>query len=322
MINKIVKHYHFLINYIDSKRKYVDFLVKYVKINEQGEVFMDKQAIKNFKTEGKAYLRKFKQGTRKMFKNLKSKDSRKKELANSLTFARLLTPFIAIILSTIAVLTNVLPLFTAAGIITILGGSTDFFDGIVARKTNSTSEYGKQLDQVTDKVFAIMLGIDLTIINPLFIIPILGEGIIALINLKYKLNYSNLTHKSTLIGKAKEFPLFLALGLGYFCPVNSICLNIVKILLPLTLVLQSGAAISYVIENEKEIQKLKRNNELKKIEKEDIKNSNKVNEYEKEKAETKSKTSERLEQYKDLKKLLLDVKHDEKSINKTYQKRK
>ena len=76
------------------------------------------------------------------------------------------------------------------------------------------------------------------------------------------------------------------------------------------------------IENEKEIQKLKRNNELKEIEKEDIENSNKVNEYEKEKSETKSKTSERLEQYRDLKKLLLDVKHDEKNINKTYQKRK
>ena len=279
---------------------------------------MSKQIQNKLKNEYKNYLNNFKIGTIQMFKELGNKKTRKKQLANSLSFARLLTPFIAIILSTIALVTNILPLFTAAGIVTILGGSTDFFDGMIARKTNSTSEYGKQLDQITDKVFAIMLGIDLTIINPLFIMPILGEGIIALINLKYKLNFNNLTHKSTLIGRAKEFPLFLALGLGYFCPVNSICFNIVKVLLPITLALQSATAVSYVVKNEKEIKSKKISNNTNKINLEEDLNKGEKSANKKEK----SITSKRLEQYKELKKLLEETKVEEKEISKTYKKRK
>lgn len=279
---------------------------------------MDEQNKNKLKNECKSYLSKFKVGTIQMFKDLCKKKTRKKQIANSLSFARLLTPFITIILSTIALITNVLPLFTAAGIITILGGCTDFFDGMVARKTNSTSEYGKLLDQITDKVFAILLGIDLAIINPLFIIPILGESLIAAINLKYKLNHKDLAHKSTLIGRIKEFPLFLSLGLGYFCPVNSICLNTVKLLLPLTLALQSATAVSYVIKNEKEIKNKKISNNSNNIKLEENLDTAEKNTSKNEKE--KSKTSKRIEQYKELKKLLEETKVEEKEINKTYQK--
>lgn len=281
---------------------------------------MDKQGKSELKNECKNYLSKFKIGTIQMFKDLCKKKTRKKQIANSLSFTRLLTPFITIILSTIALVTNILPLFTIAGIITILGGCTDFFDGMVARKTNSTSEYGKLLDQITDKVFAILLGIDLAIINPLFIIPILGESFIAAINLKYKLNHKDLAHKSTLIGRIKEFPLFLTLGLGYFCPVNSICLNIVKLLLPLTFALQSATAVSYIIKNEKEIKNQKTSNNLSNIRLEENLDTDEKNTNKKEKE--KSKTSKRIEQYKELKRLLEETKTEEKEINKTYQKRK
>ncbi len=34
---------------------------------------------------------------------------------------------------------------------------SDYFDGIVARKTNSTSEFGKMLDPIADKLFVVLL---------------------------------------------------------------------------------------------------------------------------------------------------------------------
>jgi CDP-diacylglycerol--glycerol-3-phosphate 3-phosphatidyltransferase len=34
---------------------------------------------------------------------------------------------------------------------------SDYFDGIIARKTNSTSEFGKMLDPIADKLFVILL---------------------------------------------------------------------------------------------------------------------------------------------------------------------
>ena len=34
---------------------------------------------------------------------------------------------------------------------------SDYFDGIIARKTNSTSEFGKMLDPIADKLFVVLL---------------------------------------------------------------------------------------------------------------------------------------------------------------------
>ena len=34
---------------------------------------------------------------------------------------------------------------------------SDYFDGVIARKTNSTSEFGKMLDPIADKLFVVLL---------------------------------------------------------------------------------------------------------------------------------------------------------------------
>ena len=131
-----------------------------------------------------------------------------------LTFIRLLTPIITVILSIIALISGLVPLLVSALVITGVGALTDYFDGKCARKYGSTSNYGKLLDQISDKVFAGIIGINLLFINPLYILTLLGEAIIASVNIYYKLKYKNLNEESTMMGRIKEWPLFVTLMLS------------------------------------------------------------------------------------------------------------
>ena len=127
----------------------------------------------------KKYLKEFKNGTKTMFKEFFKKETNKKQRANMWTFTRLIIPFITTIICIISLfVTNTIPLLISAAALTGFGAITDYFDGRSARKYNSTSEYGKRLDQISDKVFSGMLGINLSILNPMFLITLLGEAII------------------------------------------------------------------------------------------------------------------------------------------------
>ena len=69
-----------------------------------------------------------------------------KYIANVLTFSRILG----------SILLLFFPAFSLAfGITYLLCGFSDMIDGTVARKTNSTSHFGSQLDTVADFVFAV-----------------------------------------------------------------------------------------------------------------------------------------------------------------------
>ena len=82
----------------------------------------------------------------------------KKRIPNILTKSRILTPLI--ILPT--VLTGN---FLLSTIIISLLGITDFFDGFLARKWNATSEYGRKLDAISDKMYALGVLIPLISFN-------------------------------------------------------------------------------------------------------------------------------------------------------------
>ena len=210
------------------------------------------------KIDIKKYLEEFKIGTKRMFKEFFNKETNKKQRANMWTFARLVTPFITTIICTLTLfVTNTLPLLITAAAITGFGALTDYFDGKSARKYKSSSEYGKRLDQIADKVFSGMLGISLSILNPIFLITLLGEAIISAINISYKSKYPNIDISSSKIGKIKEWPLFVTLGLGFISSLNPILNIITKTMIVLTFSLQLITAGSYITQNEKEIKKQK-----------------------------------------------------------------
>ena len=118
------------------------------------------------KEEIKRAIKEFKNGTKVMFKEFFNKDTNKKQRANMLTFLRLITPIITVILSLIGLISGMIPFLIGAGIITGLGALTDYLDGKSARKYGTSSKYGKLLDQISDKVFAGVIGINLLFINP------------------------------------------------------------------------------------------------------------------------------------------------------------
>ena len=255
----------------------------------------------------KKYLKEFKKGTKTMFKEFFKKETNKKQRANMWTFTRLIIPFITSIICFISLfVANTLPLLISAAVLTGFGALTDYFDGKSARKYNSTSLYGKRLDQISDKVFSGMLGISLSMLNPMFLIILLGEIIISTINIAYKSKHPNINISSTQIGRFKEWPLFITLGLGFISSLNPIIDIITKIMIGLTFTLQLSTAVSYIKENEKELKNITENKEMIND------NTLKVDLDEKQKKKTyKKKKKDRIQELKQYKEKLLTTNDDE-----------
>lgn len=263
------------------------------------------------KKEIKKYLLEFKNGTSTMFKEFFNKETNKKQRANMWTFSRLIIPFLTLICSIIAIITNILPLFVVSSVLAGLGGITDRLDGLSARKHESFSEYGKLLDQVTDKVFAGIISLNLLILNLNYLGILLGEGLIAAINIYYKKKFK-IDIKSTIVGKAKQIPLFASLTLGFLSPINSVLMIIANISIIITFISQLLTTTSYIKQNNNEIKNVKNKNDMilnetnnKSEEKKKLKEitkhnncNNKVNELQ---------TPNKLEQYKKLRDVLNQI---------------
>ena len=277
------------------------------------------------KDEFNNFFKKFKSGTKLMFKEFFNKNTNKKQRANMWTFSRLIISFLIPIFSILSILCANIPLFIGSITFTGFGALTDFLDGRSAKKHNSFSEYGKLLDQIADKVFSIMLSITLYLFNPTFLLTLAGEGIIVSTNAFYKSKYKNLDIKSTQIGRIKQWPLFCSLVLGFISVICPSMTAITNISLIITFLLQIVTALSYIKSN---------NENIKKIE---IKNINiKLTEFEenKEKSKEKIKTiepisssicnnKEYLKEKEELEKLKEElIFKEEKNVQKGFQKRK
>ena len=266
------------------------------------------------------YLNKLLKGTRNMFKEFFSKKTNKKQRANMLTFSRLL---IAPIIPIFAILG--LPL--AAAISVLVGGFTDYLDGKSARKYNSSSEYGALLDQVVDKVFSGFIGIALSILNPIFLINLLGEIVISTTNIGYKLKYKDLNTDSTIIGKIKQWPLALTFALGFGSFAIPGLINLTNYLIAFTSLMQVMTLGSYIIKNNEQIKSTKRKQRIDKIK--SLANDNKdleiIKTFELENTNSiDNKNSLKKEQYIKLKNVLneiIDMKSDQDiEYLKNYQK--
>lgn len=192
-------------------------------------------------------------GLKQMFSEIKDKKTRKKQIPNMLTLSRLLAPFLIIPCSVM----GAFPLaFTFVGLFSI----TDLLDGYIARKYHLTSEVGKNLDALADKVFAGTLLLSLISTNPMFSITLFLELIIGSVNVVQAFNGHN--PKSHMLGKVKATFLYVLVALGF----GSIYLDIPKLLIVSLFLTTSALQIQSVKKY------CKADNGKKQIEKNDIEN--------------------------------------------------
>lgn len=129
-----------------------------------------------------------------------------KQIPNILTFTRI----IASILAGIFLLNNS---FAIAISCYIYGAATDAFDGFLARKLDAVSEFGKKLDPVSDKIFALSLTIPAIVLgNYALILSLILETLIGVLNTYKELN--NMHPHTLMIGKVKTVSLFPTMILG------------------------------------------------------------------------------------------------------------
>ena len=197
--------------------------------------------------------------TKIRFKEFFNKKTSKKQLANILSFTRLvlIIPILILIIIYFNNKNNIILIIT--GILALIGGITDYFDGKIARKYNTVSNYGKKLDQISDKTFATTLSLILLTVNIYFIITLILELLIIIINALFNLKFNNINNDSNLIGKLKQWPLFALLFMGFISNINKVTYYITIILFILSTIMQLLTIFSYIYKHNKEIKKYIKN---------------------------------------------------------------
>ena len=192
-------------------------------------------------------------GTKELFEEFFTKEGNKKQQANMWTFTRLVLPFLIVITSSKSFTSKderKKKIYIAySAILASFAAVTDYMDGKSARKYNATSEYGKLLDQVADKVFAFVLGLNLTNLDHRYLRIVIGEILIAAVNLYYKRKDESINMQSTTIGKIKEWPLFMTLASGYISSIDNRFDKVKDALINTTSIMQALTLHSYIKQN-------------------------------------------------------------------------
>lgn len=134
-----------------------------------------------------------------------------KNIPNMLTVSRI----VSCILGALFLVTGNIPVSVG---LYLYGAVSDAFDGFLARKLNATTELGKKLDPVSDKIYALSLIMPSIILGNYFmILTLFLEAIISGINI-----YSNHKHNKVYtekIGKIKTIMLFPTMITGLFSTI-------------------------------------------------------------------------------------------------------
>lgn len=130
-----------------------------------------------------------------------------KNIPNMITISRISASFLACIMF-------ILGNFPVSLGFYVYAACSDAFDGYLARKLNATSELGRKLDAISDKLFVLSLIFPSIFMgNYLMLIPLFLETKIAYINLKTtRLTNRAITEK---VGKLKTIVLFPTIILGF-----------------------------------------------------------------------------------------------------------
>lgn len=145
------------------------------------------------------------------FKSIKNKKTLIRQIPNLLTLLRLiLLPFVLINLFKGHLI--------IAGILTIISVSTDFFDGIIARKCNAITKFGAKFDALADKTFSVSVMLSLIIINKIIIIPIILDVTIGIMNSIFLVKGRDV--KTSKVGKVKTLFLDILICSLFFTNYN------------------------------------------------------------------------------------------------------
>lgn len=172
------------------------------------------------------------------YNDLKTKGRRYRQIPNLLTATRLIAAPLFIIPSALCKNITLLVIFAT------FFSLTDALDGFIAHRYNLVSDLGRDLDAICDKVFAFSLLIAASIFNPLLLFNMLLESVIALINIREKIN--NREPKSVLTGKIKTWLLYPLLGIAFLNQIVNAKIAFI-IFFVLALVMQILTIISYLI---------------------------------------------------------------------------
>lgn len=189
----------------------------------------------------KEQIEKYKQLFSLMLQDLKTQGKRHKQIPNILTLSRLTAPLI------------IIPLFITGNFMTAFYSIaafslTDALDGFIARTFHLTSDLGRDLDAVADKLFAATLLISLSTVNPIYLISLLMEIVIGSICANKKMNKIDI--RTCKVGKLKTILLDVSIVLG----MGSILLEsspiLLNILCGITTLLQMKTATEYIKVND------------------------------------------------------------------------
>lgn len=193
----------------------------------------------------------YKQKIKDAWHQLWSKDF-KKQIPNLLTVSRIFSPLVILPL---ALSGNYIGAACAASVF----GLTDTLDGFIARKYDAYSELGRELDAVSDKVFATTLMLPLAInFSPLLFASLGLEAAIGTINVISKKKSNN--PQSEIVGKCKTWSLFSLVAASYLSASGFVASSIPKALFAITAGLQTISLGQYSYKfykaekNKKEIQ--------------------------------------------------------------------
>ena len=116
--------------------------------------------------------------------------------------------------------------------------------------------YPAERKPIADKTFCATLSLCLAILHHLFIITLVLEILIIIINSIFNLKYPDINNDSNMIGKIKQWPLFALLFIGLFATVIPYLYNVALGLFIITTLMQIITILSYINKHVKEIQKL------------------------------------------------------------------
>lgn len=122
-----------------------------------------------------------------------------------------------------------------------LSGSTDFWDGYLARKLNQCSHLGRILDPVLDKITVAVIILYLAAYRQLpywFVVLVIGRDLLILLAAARLINRFKTVVESNFLGKCTmvSFLLVIVLYTIHWRPFNVIALWVAALLIPATLI--------------------------------------------------------------------------------------